>query len=282
MNNSKSNKGFSGLSDLVSEVDSFDSQSVETKKRHHEQTDFPSPDKQRNVRKNKPSSSKFKWMILIVVFFLLIVIVTNGEQLSSLLNLDAHPSQQKAGASSSKVKGQSSSQGLKAELHCKIPPVGRNNLLSVTEIRWCLREDIRIEAMRDFFYTNEAIDEFNRIVENYNCRCGSYQYRGNTQSQAERDVAPFREKIVHAAIQEAMHMENRYQNAPIDSDQRKVIDTRLAQKLLKDLGYNPGPVDGMYGKRTETAIKRFQLDNGKLQDGLISPGLLRDLLMTKK
>lgn len=33
-----------------------------------------------------------------------------------------------------------------------------------------------------------------------------------------------------------------------------------AQKALKELGYDPGPVDGIWGKATERAIKYFQVD----------------------
>jgi ankyrin repeat protein len=34
------------------------------------------------------------------------------------------------------------------------------------------------------------------------------------------------------------------------------------QKNLKELGYDPGSPDGIWGKKTVSAIKRFQLDNG--------------------
>jgi ankyrin repeat protein len=34
------------------------------------------------------------------------------------------------------------------------------------------------------------------------------------------------------------------------------------QKVLKELGYDPGSPDGIWGKKTTSAIKRFQLDNG--------------------
>jgi ankyrin repeat protein len=35
-----------------------------------------------------------------------------------------------------------------------------------------------------------------------------------------------------------------------------------AQKNLKELGYDPGSPDGIWGKKTASAVKRFQLDNG--------------------
>jgi len=90
-----------------------------------------------------------------------------------------------------------------AGLHYTKPSAGTDNVLSVPEIRWCIREDIRIGAMRDVVDTNEGIDKFNQIVNDYNSRCGNYRYRQGTQAQAERDVEPYRNQIVTEVIQEA-------------------------------------------------------------------------------
>ena len=48
-----------------------------------------------------------------------------------------------------------------------------------------------------------------------------------------------------------------------------------AQKRLNELGYNPGPLDGFWGKKTENAIKSFQRDqrlpiSGKLDEETIN------------
>jgi len=40
------------------------------------------------------------------------------------------------------------------------------------------------------------------------------------------------------------------------------------QKQLKELGYNPGPIDGVLGKQTEKAIKQFQHDNNLKVSGV--------------
>lgn len=32
------------------------------------------------------------------------------------------------------------------------------------------------------------------------------------------------------------------------------------QYMLQDLGYNPGTVDGIYGSKTEAAVRQFQTD----------------------
>lgn len=34
-----------------------------------------------------------------------------------------------------------------------------------------------------------------------------------------------------------------------------------AQKKLKELGYDPGPIDGLWGRKTETAVKKFQQEH---------------------
>ncbi|MGR3344204.1 MAG: peptidoglycan-binding domain-containing protein [Paracoccaceae bacterium] len=53
--------------------------------------------------------------------------------------------------------------------------------------------------------------------------------------------------------------------------------TRFIQEALTKLGYNPGPVDGISGPKTTSAIKSYQRDHGLAADGLPSPKLLRQL-----
>ena len=49
------------------------------------------------------------------------------------------------------------------------------------------------------------------------------------------------------------------------------LEVHQAQKTLKELGYDPGPLDGLWGKTTKRAIEKFQLDmqlpvTGKLDE----------------
>ena len=49
------------------------------------------------------------------------------------------------------------------------------------------------------------------------------------------------------------------------------LEVHQAQKTLKELGYDPGPLDGLWGKATKRAIEKFQLDmqlpvTGKLDE----------------
>ncbi|MCT8978004.1 M14 family metallopeptidase [Clostridium sp. CX1] len=43
------------------------------------------------------------------------------------------------------------------------------------------------------------------------------------------------------------------------------------QAVLSKIGYNPGPIDGVYGRQTEEAVRQFQRDNGLTADGIVGP-----------
>ncbi len=45
----------------------------------------------------------------------------------------------------------------------------------------------------------------------------------------------------------------------------------MIQQRLKNLGYDPGPVDGIYGTKTTSAVKVFQSRSGLTQDGVVGP-----------
>ena len=43
------------------------------------------------------------------------------------------------------------------------------------------------------------------------------------------------------------------------------------QQWLNDNGYNAGVADGIYGRKTATAVRQFQKDNGLTVDGDAGP-----------
>lgn len=45
--------------------------------------------------------------------------------------------------------------------------------------------------------------------------------------------------------------------------------TALLQEYLNGLGYDCGKIDGINGKNTQKAIKKFQQDNGLRADGIV-------------
>lgn len=43
------------------------------------------------------------------------------------------------------------------------------------------------------------------------------------------------------------------------------------QQILKQFGYYPGPIDGVFGPQTRDAVKMFQTDTGITRDGIFGP-----------
>ena len=50
------------------------------------------------------------------------------------------------------------------------------------------------------------------------------------------------------------------------------------QNGLRDLGYDPGPIDGIYGNRTTQAIRQYQKDRGLRVDGEATAALADHIL----
>jgi peptidoglycan hydrolase-like protein with peptidoglycan-binding domain len=53
--------------------------------------------------------------------------------------------------------------------------------------------------------------------------------------------------------------------------------TRAIQRRLAELGYKPGPVDGLVGPRTRAAIRAFERDHGLAETGQASPEVIAEL-----
>lgn len=71
-----------------------------------------------------------------------------------------------------------------------IPPVGTNNVLNSSQIRYCLSEKIRMDAVETSIntYSQQEIDYFNNAVSDYNSRCGAFKYRRGALSSVENSV----------------------------------------------------------------------------------------------
>ena len=342
--NDKEKKGFSGLSGLVSEVCDIDESinpepKTEAKASASPQPLQPQRDSASSESAKETASSPppietvnsgesgggswVKWPlgfvgIVLVCSMIFYEVQSNGKSPS---NPPGYLSEEELFGSSQSNNYQRSitSPALKnqsttpiAELQYTKPSVGTSNVLSVQEICWCIRGSIRIEAMRDVINTDDGIDEFNTIVNDYNSRCGSYRYRQGSQARAEHDIEAYRSQIVSEAIQEAKQLggssypsgipkvstssapkipratdsgnyfdqfdEVSASSSPKDPD---TLYTKEAQQLLADLGYDLGSVDGDYGRRTADAVKAFQRDAGIVQDGWIDQDLLSMLRKAK-
>ena len=112
------------------------------------------------------------------------------------------------------------------ELRYEKPSIGTNKILSGPQIRWCLREKIRIETMRDRINTNKSVYELNRMVNDYNRCCGSFRYRRGTLEQVRREVESNRSRIEAEAVSPVLD------SGEIDWDY--IARDRLKEKEDKD------------------------------------------------
>ncbi|WMW64529.1 peptidoglycan-binding protein [Nitratidesulfovibrio liaohensis] len=300
--NNTSKKGFSGLSSLASEVGDIDRQiNHKPKAAANPSTPKQQPQPQRDEAlsesegkavSSSPSIETVnsdgggaggKWFLGLVGVIIVVWFLNNGGQNRKKSSHTSPSSSQSysypQSVSTPAVQPPSTIQS--TGLQYTKPSVGTNNVLSVPEIRWCIRESIRLEAMRDVINANTGIDDFNRLVDDYNSRCGNYRYRQNSHSQAVSDVEAYRSQIVAEAVHEARQLGRRSPSTHDDLKKPSAKHTREAQQLLTDLGYDPGPVDGGYGRRTADAVKAFQRDVGITQDGWIDEDLLSTLRRAK-
>lgn len=153
----------------------------------------------------------------------------------------------------------------------KMPPIGSNHVHSISEIRWCLAEGIRIDAVRNLNDSQADVAAFNRWVDDYNSRCGSYRYRQGSLASAKRDVEPYASEIRKAARE----------TVTAEKQQRTASLTKKIQLALQSLGYKPGPADGIYGTKTAEAIEQYQRENNLWVTGKVSEELLESLKFTK-
>lgn len=110
-------------------------------------------------------------------------------------------------------------------------------------------------------------------------RFGNEVFNNWVQGSLERELT----KLIGDEVWE-LHIRH------IDEQEKKTLlrvrnplmksDAILAvQKALVQKGYQPGKVDGIYGTKTEEAVKLFQSKNGLTNDGIVGPKTLSKLLL---
>lgn len=55
------------------------------------------------------------------------------------------------------------------------------------------------------------------------------------------------------------------------------MNTRMIQEALKKHGFNPGPLDGIWGPRTASALREFQSERGLRATGVVNAQTLSEL-----
>lgn len=166
----------------------------------------------------------------------------------------------------------SSNRDIQGEALYSKPIIGENLTLTEYEISWCLREEIRLETMKNHLETEEALNFYNQKVEDYNKRCAYNQYLEKDYGVAKRKVNGLRESIVASSIQEIQKI-NEYKRA---QEYAELISS--IQTYLSSFGFNPGIIDGNYGDNSKEAVKSFQKQVGLPANAVIDENLVEAIL----
>lgn len=73
-----------------------------------------------------------------------------------------------------------------------MPPVGRENMFTRSNLRYCLYMRARLAAVRDEVESgrgDDIVDAFNGAVDDYNSRCGSFRYRMTDMTAVQSEVS---------------------------------------------------------------------------------------------
>jgi len=164
------------------------------------------------------------------------------------------------------------------------PPLGKNNVLTVAQIRYCLAEEIRLDAAKGAL-DNDAeseVERFNAMVTDYNGRCGQFRYRQGSLESARSEVEDYLSVLRSEGRSRfrAGPAAGARQAAPETSRKQPDATVQAIQRGLNQLGYDAGPADGLAGAKTRAAIAAFQRDQNIPADGMPSSAVLQRLNMT--
>lgn len=162
------------------------------------------------------------------------------------------------------------------------PPIDRGLLLSSTQVRYCLSEAFRLEGMEAYIDKSIAteVGGFNTNVDDYNDRCGDFQFRDGALSAATRSFAGLENQYRLEGQKRVLVWR---QKRSFDSSASRILNhiptqvVRNSQKVLTDLGYYQGDVNGQINDMTVAAVKTFQKDYGFQIDGVIDERLYANL-----
>ncbi|SDR55275.1 hypothetical protein SAMN05443245_7645 [Paraburkholderia fungorum] len=209
-NDKKLGKGFGGLNELVSDVDttlsparqrvaSGRSEADSDAKFPASQPTPPAPQSipQRPYTATKQSgggSSGGKWVIAIVA-------VVGVSALIGILDKTAPPPaptySPPAQTETPSYSPSSESQQMPSRPAESMPPIGQALVFSTEQIRYCMAENIRMDGAKSALnnYSDDDVDRFNAMVGDYNNRCGNFRYRNSALESARRDIEPYRNQL---------------------------------------------------------------------------------------
>lgn len=69
-----------------------------------------------------------------------------------------------------------------------MPQIGQGLALNRSQVRYCVFQGRRLEAIRLLTDTNNKIAQFNHLIDDFNSRCSNYRYRNGVLTSIQRDA----------------------------------------------------------------------------------------------
>lgn len=193
-------QGFAGLSSSISDVEDAIaeakriSQSTATVTRASQSTSAsqqtdghePRPQSQQKASQEAPGgSSAGKWILGIGAVIGVLWLLSSGSENRTPVSDAANKPQVQRPQFASVEQARPSSQPFEDK-----PPVGANHVLGPPQLRYCLSEEIRLQAAEGVVntYVEWQVDRFNAMINDYNSRCGQFRYRRGSLERARAEV----------------------------------------------------------------------------------------------
>lgn len=283
--NNKKPMGFNGISSLVSKLDltgpkiaqePIDETALHNNISKEEATPKSSTITEKTIEEESNSKSGFSPWIWVALLIIIIVAIVSSQENHNNSSYSESKNKNITPERTTVPRTDKNTINNNNKLTFSMPDPGSNRVLSVSELRWCLREEITLNTYKTELNVNRSndrvIDKYNELVEKYNARCGSYKYYEDQLNRAKREVFSLKNEIEYNALKNFKLLDTRTNS--VNSNKFDVLDV---QNALKMRGYDVGTVDGLMGNRTRDAIKQFQRDQLLEVDGKISPKLLNRL-----
>jgi hypothetical protein len=154
-NKNAGQKGFSGLSHLVSDISSRSDMGLATDNKTARSTNTAAQAVSRDLNTgpgNPPDSLNFvKWFvaIMIITFLSVILVSSNNAKQRYYPTSSAETNVPSANKNQTVPSHNENNNTHHSKLNYVIPPPRKDHILTESEISWCLREKIRLETIRN-------------------------------------------------------------------------------------------------------------------------------------
>lgn len=180
------------------------------------------------------------------------------------------------------------------------PPIGTGTIFSEAEVRYCKFQSARLEAAERIIRSSAQVANHNRAVRDWNSRCSNYRYRPGDMRRVEAEVYQNRVRLAAegralvATASEDLRTPSATTTAPPGEAPWRVegsmagsgpaaaagaeetaetpLDLRNreyaaeVQRRLAAGGYYAGPIDGLFGRGSVAALRRFKRSDPFLPD----------------